>query len=277
MGVRSRAAAACGRGDPAWHPSRGSDAGHARRVQERHPELRVIPRIAQPENVEACSKPAPKEPSSRSQARLRCGSSAAASARTRDRPRADGQRRSTSAAPSRTWWCSAEAEVFAHDAVPTGRSCASGPAAAARALVHGHRRKWSTCLHDESGRDGLPKTGFLRVGTRRPSNAISSPAAVKSPNQGRLHPASERGLGRPGCGVLLDQRAAELRLPMHELNAITFERTAACADCSQLLPFADEFTDSLSQALDVRLVSALSEAHHHYRVAPDACRSHVER
>jgi probable F420-dependent oxidoreductase len=36
----------------AWHPSRGSDAEHVRRVKEEHPELRVIPRIA-PENVEA--------------------------------------------------------------------------------------------------------------------------------------------------------------------------------------------------------------------------------
>jgi probable F420-dependent oxidoreductase len=36
----------------AWHPSRGSDPEHVRRVKEQHPELRVIPRIA-PENVEA--------------------------------------------------------------------------------------------------------------------------------------------------------------------------------------------------------------------------------
>ena len=36
----------------AWHPSRGSDVDHVRRVKEQHPELRVIPRIA-PENVEA--------------------------------------------------------------------------------------------------------------------------------------------------------------------------------------------------------------------------------
>jgi len=35
-----------------WHPSRGSDAAHVRRVKERYPELRVIPRTA-PENVEA--------------------------------------------------------------------------------------------------------------------------------------------------------------------------------------------------------------------------------
>jgi probable F420-dependent oxidoreductase len=27
-----------------WHPSRGSDADHVRRVKDRHPELRVIPR-----------------------------------------------------------------------------------------------------------------------------------------------------------------------------------------------------------------------------------------
>ena len=29
-----------------WHPSRGSDADHVRRVKERHPELRVIPRTS---------------------------------------------------------------------------------------------------------------------------------------------------------------------------------------------------------------------------------------
>jgi alkanesulfonate monooxygenase SsuD/methylene tetrahydromethanopterin reductase-like flavin-dependent oxidoreductase (luciferase family) len=36
----------------AWHPSRGSDADHVRRVKEQHQELRVIPRTA-PENVES--------------------------------------------------------------------------------------------------------------------------------------------------------------------------------------------------------------------------------
>ena len=35
----------------AWHPSRGSDADHVRRVKEQHPELRVIPRTS-PEKVE---------------------------------------------------------------------------------------------------------------------------------------------------------------------------------------------------------------------------------
>jgi alkanesulfonate monooxygenase SsuD/methylene tetrahydromethanopterin reductase-like flavin-dependent oxidoreductase (luciferase family) len=35
-----------------WHPSRGSDAEHARRVKERYPELRVIPRTS-PETVDA--------------------------------------------------------------------------------------------------------------------------------------------------------------------------------------------------------------------------------
>jgi len=30
----------------AWHPSRGSDADHVRRVKERYPELRVIPRTS---------------------------------------------------------------------------------------------------------------------------------------------------------------------------------------------------------------------------------------
>jgi probable F420-dependent oxidoreductase len=36
----------------AWHPSRGSDVDHVRRVKEQHPELRVIPRTAA-ENVDA--------------------------------------------------------------------------------------------------------------------------------------------------------------------------------------------------------------------------------
>ena len=35
-----------------WHPSRGSDADHVRRVKDEHPDLRVIPRTAA-ENVEA--------------------------------------------------------------------------------------------------------------------------------------------------------------------------------------------------------------------------------
>jgi alkanesulfonate monooxygenase SsuD/methylene tetrahydromethanopterin reductase-like flavin-dependent oxidoreductase (luciferase family) len=35
----------------AWHPSRGSDADHVRRVKEQHPELRVISRTS-PERVE---------------------------------------------------------------------------------------------------------------------------------------------------------------------------------------------------------------------------------
>jgi probable F420-dependent oxidoreductase len=36
----------------AWHPSRGSDADHVRRVKEQHPDLRVIPRTS-PEKVDA--------------------------------------------------------------------------------------------------------------------------------------------------------------------------------------------------------------------------------
>jgi probable F420-dependent oxidoreductase len=36
----------------AWHPSRGSDAEHIRRVRDQHPELRVIPRTS-PDKVEA--------------------------------------------------------------------------------------------------------------------------------------------------------------------------------------------------------------------------------
>jgi hypothetical protein len=36
----------------AWHPSRGSDPEHVRRVNEQQPELRVIARIAA-ENVDA--------------------------------------------------------------------------------------------------------------------------------------------------------------------------------------------------------------------------------
>jgi alkanesulfonate monooxygenase SsuD/methylene tetrahydromethanopterin reductase-like flavin-dependent oxidoreductase (luciferase family) len=35
-----------------WHPSRGSDADHVRRIKEEHPELRVIPRT-RPELVDA--------------------------------------------------------------------------------------------------------------------------------------------------------------------------------------------------------------------------------
>ena len=35
-----------------WHPSRGSDAAHVRRVKEQHPELRVIPRTS-PDQVDA--------------------------------------------------------------------------------------------------------------------------------------------------------------------------------------------------------------------------------
>jgi alkanesulfonate monooxygenase SsuD/methylene tetrahydromethanopterin reductase-like flavin-dependent oxidoreductase (luciferase family) len=35
-----------------WHPSRGSDADHVRRVKEQHPELRVVPRTS-PDQVEA--------------------------------------------------------------------------------------------------------------------------------------------------------------------------------------------------------------------------------
>ena len=36
----------------AWHPSRGSDVAHVRRVKEEHPELRVIPRTT-PDKVDA--------------------------------------------------------------------------------------------------------------------------------------------------------------------------------------------------------------------------------
>jgi probable F420-dependent oxidoreductase len=36
----------------AWHPSRGSDANHVRRVKEQYPELRVIPRTT-PDKVDA--------------------------------------------------------------------------------------------------------------------------------------------------------------------------------------------------------------------------------
>jgi alkanesulfonate monooxygenase SsuD/methylene tetrahydromethanopterin reductase-like flavin-dependent oxidoreductase (luciferase family) len=35
-----------------WHPSRGSNADHVRRVKEQHPELRVIPRTS-PDRVDA--------------------------------------------------------------------------------------------------------------------------------------------------------------------------------------------------------------------------------
>jgi alkanesulfonate monooxygenase SsuD/methylene tetrahydromethanopterin reductase-like flavin-dependent oxidoreductase (luciferase family) len=36
----------------AWHPSRGSNPDHVRRVKEQHPELRVIPRTS-PDRVDA--------------------------------------------------------------------------------------------------------------------------------------------------------------------------------------------------------------------------------
>jgi probable F420-dependent oxidoreductase len=36
----------------AWHPSRGSDADHVRRVKEEHPDLRVFPRTT-PDKVDA--------------------------------------------------------------------------------------------------------------------------------------------------------------------------------------------------------------------------------
>jgi probable F420-dependent oxidoreductase len=36
----------------AWHPSRGSDADHVRRVKDEHPDLRVIPRTT-PDKVDA--------------------------------------------------------------------------------------------------------------------------------------------------------------------------------------------------------------------------------
>ena len=35
-----------------WHPSRGSDADHVRRVKQQYPELRVVPRTS-PQNVDA--------------------------------------------------------------------------------------------------------------------------------------------------------------------------------------------------------------------------------
>jgi probable F420-dependent oxidoreductase len=38
--------------DDVWHPSRGSDPDHVRRVKEQHPELRVVPRTT-PERIEA--------------------------------------------------------------------------------------------------------------------------------------------------------------------------------------------------------------------------------
>ena len=45
-----------------WHPSRGSDAKHVRRVKEQHPELRIIPRtslalITVPEPTQLLIKP----------------------------------------------------------------------------------------------------------------------------------------------------------------------------------------------------------------------------
>jgi probable F420-dependent oxidoreductase len=64
----------------AWHPSRGSDPEHVRRVKNEHPELRVIPRTA-PENVDAMLDAGaegavvqfPNEDAMREFARLRLG------------------------------------------------------------------------------------------------------------------------------------------------------------------------------------------------------------
>ena len=35
-----------------WHPSRGSDPAHVRSVKKQHPELRTIPRVPSPDQVE---------------------------------------------------------------------------------------------------------------------------------------------------------------------------------------------------------------------------------
>ena len=64
----------------AWHPSRGSDPEHVRRVKNEHPALRVIPRTA-PENVDAMLDAGaegavvqfPNEDAMREFARLRLG------------------------------------------------------------------------------------------------------------------------------------------------------------------------------------------------------------
>jgi hypothetical protein len=35
-----------------WHPSRGSDADHLRRIKQQHPDLRIVPRTPA-QNVDA--------------------------------------------------------------------------------------------------------------------------------------------------------------------------------------------------------------------------------
>ncbi len=35
-----------------WHPSRGSNAAHIRTVKQQHPDLRTIPRLSSPEQLE---------------------------------------------------------------------------------------------------------------------------------------------------------------------------------------------------------------------------------
>jgi hypothetical protein len=63
--------------------------------------------------------------------------------------------------------------------------------------------------------------------------------------------------------VQRDERAAEFRVMTDELDAIPLEWVSAGARSSELLPLADDLTDSRSQPLDVGLV-------HTPRVPPEA-------
>jgi hypothetical protein len=62
--------------------------------------------------------------------------------------------------------------------------------------------------------------------------------------------------------VLLDQRAAELRLAVDDLKAVALERPGIGTGCAQVLPLADELTEPLAQPLDLPLLSALINVHY---------------
>ena len=53
--------------------------------------------------------------------------------------------------------------------------------------------------------------------------------------------------------MLLDERATELPLPVHELDSVPFQRPALRAGRPQLLPLPDELSDLVSQLFDVWL------------------------
>jgi hypothetical protein len=79
----------------------------------------------------------------------------------------------------------------------------------------------------------------------------------------------------------LDQRVAELPLAVPELEAVLLQPRWPGAKRSQLLSFGHQYGDAILQLLDFGLVlvrcdgAEVGKAHLH-RVAPIACRSHVE-